>query len=74
MIVVLPAPAKAGLKLFELTPVPEYVPPNGVPPLNANVGVFEHAAVGVDMFAVVTAFTTIDDCAELTHPFVLVYE
>ena len=36
MIVCVPTPASAGVKtpVNELTPGPEYVPPNGIPPLS----------------------------------------
>ena len=74
MIVVVPTPATEGTKLFELTPVPEYVPPLGVPVVNANELVLSQTASGVDILAVVTAFTTIVDCAVLEQPFAFVYE
>jgi hypothetical protein len=40
-----PAPAVAGLKLPLLTPVPEYVPPEGLPPVSVNGLASIHLAV-----------------------------
>ena len=37
-----PVPATEGLKLPPLTPGPLYVPPVGVPPVNANAGALRH--------------------------------
>ena len=39
-IVCVPAPAVAGLNVFDETPVPVYVPPPGLPPVNGNAAVF----------------------------------
>ena len=37
-MVCVPAPAVAGLKIPPLTPVPEYVPPAGEPPVRVKAG------------------------------------
>ena len=36
----MPTPAGAGLKLLSLTPVPLYVPPAGLPPVNEYAEAF----------------------------------
>ena len=44
-MVCVPAPAAAGSKLPELTPVPLYVPPEGDAPFNANAEAEEQMSV-----------------------------
>ena len=45
MIVWVPTPAMAGLKLPALTPVPEYVPPAGSPPVKVKAAEFTQTVV-----------------------------
>ena len=44
-MVVVPAPVVAGLNVLLVTPEPEYTPPAGEPPLNANGAAFEHTGL-----------------------------
>ena len=57
-MVVVPAPATEGLKLPEVTPVPEYVPPAGDPPERVTGEEVVQTAVSAPCVTVGFVFTT----------------
>ena len=59
VIVCVPAPAVAGLNWPPLTPVPLYVPPAGLPPVNANAGASMHTELFDGQLTTGNAYTVI---------------
>ena len=63
-----PAPLVEGSKLFPVTPVPEKVPPTGVPFKATGEAVIHIAATG-EIVTTGNGFTVIEVLSELVHPF-----
>ncbi len=71
-MVCVPTPALDGLKIPPLTPVPLYVPPEGVPPLNVIEEELTHMLLSVAKLTTGSAFTKIPEVSEDEHPLALV--
>ena len=67
----MPAPAVAGLNELPVTPVPENVPPAGVPVSVTGAAFTQSAATG-EIVTAGNGFTVTDVVAEPLHPFALV--
>ncbi len=72
MIVWDPTPAAEGLNTPPLTPVPLYVPPEGVPPLNVIEEELTHTLLNVPKLTTGSAFTKIPEVSDDEHPLALV--
>ena len=68
-MVCVPTPAVAGLNCPEATPVPEYVPPAGIPPVNSKATASEHTVGKADKVTVGGVSIVIGAEAEPEHPF-----
>ena len=65
-------PALEGVNVFPLTPVPEYVPPAGLPFESVNAPLFVHRGVTELNVVFGSAFTTTVVFADVAHPLGLV--
>ena len=78
MIVLLPILASDGLNMLLTIPVPEYIPPIGVPPASKKLFSLLHTCevLGIVKSTIGIALTVIISIALLEHPFVsvIVYE
>ena len=74
MIVLVPVPAVAGLNTPPLTPVPPYVPPAGLPPVNVIGEPFMHAVEGTVSETDGVGFTVIVFVPVPEQPDAFVYE
>ena len=68
MIVFVPVHAVVGLNAPPLTPVPPYIPPAGLPPVNVIGEAFTHTDVGSVSETVGVGFTTIAVFTDAEHP------
>lgn len=62
-----PIPAVAGLKLPDETPVPEYVPDAGDPPVKVTGELYTHTVLRADCVTVGKAFTVTTVGAEVAE-------
>ena len=63
-----PAPDAEGSKLFPVTPVPENVPPTGVP-FKATAAAEIHIAATGEIVTTGNGLTVIEVLSEFVHPF-----
>ena len=73
-MVVVPGPAIDGVNTPDATPVPEYVPPAGLPFDKLIGAAFAQTGLSAEAVTTGVVVTTMFVLAEERHPFALVYE